>query len=96
MRELESSVALCESILQKVQTASEGREQLLMQLQVQTKELAELNEQLKLYKPAGVLCVCSVCDDNYSTRAHACMHGLILIPMAPPPPPPTRSQPVKA
>ena len=53
-RELESSVALCENILQMVQKADEEREQLAMQLQVQAKEPAELNEQLKLSKQAGV------------------------------------------
>ena len=54
MKDLGSSVALCESILQKMQKANEGREQLQMQLQAQAKELTELNEQLKLHKQAGV------------------------------------------
>ena len=62
-RELESSITLCENILQKVQKADEEREQLAMQLQIQAKELTELSEQLKLFKQAGVyVCVCvSVC-----------------------------------
>ena len=61
VKELGSSVALCESILQKMQKANEGREQLQMQLQAQAKELTELNEQLKLYKRAGVSMCSIVC-----------------------------------
>lgn len=61
VKELGSSVALCENILQKMQKANEGREQLQMQLQSQAKELTELNEQLKLYKQAGVyMYMCSI------------------------------------
>jgi hypothetical protein len=59
VRELGSSVALCENILQKMQKASKGREQLMMQLQAQVKELTQQNQQLKLsYKQAGVY-ICS-------------------------------------
>ncbi len=50
VKELGSSVALCENILQKMQKASKGREQLMLQLQAQVKELTQQNEQLKLYK----------------------------------------------
>ena len=42
-----------------MQKANEGREQLQMQLQAQAKELTQLNEQLKLYKQAGVY-MCSI------------------------------------
>ena len=54
-RELESSVALCENILQKIQKSDEEREQLEMQLQSKTKEVTDLNE----FKQAGV-CVLHV------------------------------------
>ena len=78
-RELESSVALCGNILQTVQKADEEREQLAMQLQVQAKELTELNEQQ--FNQAGVcmhnimyvecVCVC-VC-------ACACVHVCVCV-----------------
>ena len=63
VKELGSSVALCESIIQKMQKANEEREQLQMQLQAQAKELTEL-KQLKLHKQAGVYkfdCIHCVC-----------------------------------
>ena len=53
-KELESSVALCESILQKVQKANEERERLAMQLQSKEKEVTELSEQLNLFKQPGI------------------------------------------
>ena len=53
-RELESSVALCEKILQKVQKSDEEREQLEMHLQSKTEEVIKLNEELNLVKQAGV------------------------------------------
>ena len=52
-KELESSIALCENILQKIRKGDEEQEQLAMQLQVQAKEMTELNEQLKLFNQAG-------------------------------------------
>ena len=56
-RELESSIVLCENILQKVQKADEEREQLEMHLQSKTEEVIKLNEELNLLKQAGV-CAC--------------------------------------
>ena len=56
-RELGSSVALCENILQKVQKADEEREQLEMHLQSKTEEVIKLNKELNLLKQAGV-CAC--------------------------------------
>ena len=53
VEELESSITTCESILQKVKKADAEREQLVLQLQSKAKEVAELNEQLKLFKQAG-------------------------------------------
>ena len=50
---LESSVALCENILQKMQKSDEEREQLAKQLQSKAEEVTKLNEQLKLYEKAG-------------------------------------------
>ena len=52
-RGLESSVALCEDILQKIQKSDEEREQLAKELQSKAEEVTNLNEQLKLYKQAG-------------------------------------------
>ena len=52
-KELYSSVALCEYILQKVQKADEEIERLAMQLRSKEKEVIELSEQLKLLKQAG-------------------------------------------
>ena len=46
-RELESSVALCENVLQKIQKADEEREQLEMQLQSKTEEVTKLNEEVR-------------------------------------------------
>jgi bacterioferritin (cytochrome b1) len=57
---LESSVALCENILQKIQKSDDDREQLEKQLQSKAEEVTKLNEQLKLYEQPGE---CSyVCD----------------------------------
>ena len=52
-RELESSVALCENILQKVQKSDEERKELVKQLQSKAEEVIKLNERLKLYEKAG-------------------------------------------
>ena len=52
-RGLESSVALCEDILQKIQKSDEEREQLAKQLQSKAEEVTKLNERLKLYEQAG-------------------------------------------
>ena len=52
-RGLESSVVLCENILQKIQKLDEEREQLAKQLQSKAEEVTKLNEQLKLYEQAG-------------------------------------------
>ena len=59
-RGLESSIALCEDILQKIQKSDEEREQLAKQLQSKAEEVTKLNEQLKLYEKAGKHI--SVCD----------------------------------
>ena len=58
VRELGSSVALCDSILQKIQKVDEERELLEKQLQSKTEEVTKLNEELKLLKQAGE-CVCA-------------------------------------
>ena len=52
--ELKNSIALCENILQKIQKSDDEREQLEMQLQSKTKKVTDLNEQLELFKQAGV------------------------------------------
>ena len=56
---MESSVALCEDILQKIQKSDEEREQLAKQLQSKAEEVTKLNEQLKLYEQAGE-CICVI------------------------------------
>ena len=58
---LESSVTLCENILQKIQKLDKEREQLAKQLQSKAEAVTKLNEQLKLYEKAGKLCI-PVCD----------------------------------
>ena len=57
-RGLESSVALCEDILQKIQKLDEEREQLAKQLQSTAEEVTKL----KLYEKAGITKCISVCD----------------------------------
>ena len=68
-RGLDTSVTLCEDILQKIQKSDEEREQLKKQLQSKAKRL-------KLYEKAGecdqvsyqyydILCVC-LCIGSYS------------------------------
>jgi bacterioferritin (cytochrome b1) len=52
-RGLDSSVALCEDILQKIQKSDNEREQLTKQLQSKDEEVTKLNEQLKLFEQAG-------------------------------------------
>ena len=52
-RGLDTSVALCEDILQKIQKSDKEREQLAKQLQSKAEEVTKLNEQLKLYEQAG-------------------------------------------
>ena len=59
-RELESSVALCENILQKIRKADKEQDQLAMQIQVQAKEMTEFNEQPNLFNQAG-MCMYYVC-----------------------------------
>ena len=56
-RGLESSVALCEDILQKIQKSDKEREQLAKQLKSKAEEVTKLNERLKLYEKAGTKCV---------------------------------------